>query len=144
VADPSTTRFGDHLSRSMDVLRRDRPVHFAAARRALNGLAAAIHVEGEPTVRACLDQPPWVTYGETAEIDIELSQRDLLALLRGQMTLEAATEDGRLRLRGEIDHLASFLEALNAWLHGALRCPALGRMHGAYLAGTEDQRPATD
>jgi hypothetical protein len=80
-----------------------------------------------------------VTHGVTGQIDLAITSGGLDAMLRGELTLEEALEDDTLELRGELDQLADFLEALNAWLHGALRSPGLARMHGAYLSKDDDE-----
>ena len=140
----SIGRFGEYLDRSIDLLRRRCPVHFAAARDAMRGRSAVIRVAGEPAIQARFDAPPWVIGGETGDVHIELLPIDLAVLLRGEATLEEATEDGRLRVRGDIDDLADLRDALDAWLHGAFRYPAFARMHRAYLAGTDYPRLVDD
>jgi hypothetical protein len=139
----SAGSFGQYLERALGLLRSESPIHFAATRDRLGPLAVTITVGDEEPVRVCLaGQPPWVLGaqrgGETAGaagVAVSVSRSDLDAFLRGEFTIEEGLEADRLAVRGPLDHVLAFLEALSAWLHGALRCPSFPALHRSFLTG---------
>jgi hypothetical protein len=58
----------------------------------------------------------------------------LIAILQGALAMDDAIEADRLQLRGQLDHLLSFLEALRCWFHGAVRAPSFPALHAEYTA----------
>jgi hypothetical protein len=131
--------FGASLQRALRLLRAEAPVHFAATRERLGPRAVDITVGDEAPVRVHLDGgEPWVVAaaegaGPAAEVNIGVSRADLSAFLRGELTIEDGVAHGRLSVRGSLDHVLAFLDALSAWLHGALRSPGFPALHRSYL-----------
>ena len=136
--------FAPYLERSLALLEREAPVHFAATRRALGGRAVAITIGAAHSVSVCLEQvAPWVRRGDAGEVEVAAALPDLNALLRGEFTIEEGLDAGRLSVRGALDHVLAFLDALTAWLHGAMRTGSLTELHRNFLAG-HDLVPTTD
>ncbi len=135
MAEQTSARFAEYLRRSLELLREHSPLHFHEARRALNGKSATIQIDGESALTVSLETAPWLSARTDGEVRLSLGSPDLLKLLSGLTTIEQAIAEDRLRIRGRVEHLTDFLTALNAWLHGALRCPSLARLHRAYLDG---------
>jgi hypothetical protein len=126
-------RFTASLEEALALLAREAPGHFAATRQQLAGRAAVIRLDDDPPRRVSLaGPPPWVTAGAEGAIEVALSRADLDVLLAGDLSLEEAVEGDRLRLRGRLDDLLAFLDALACWLHGALRCPSFPALHHRY------------
>jgi hypothetical protein len=134
VVDRSSRRFGAYLRRSLRLLSRDSPFHFAAARRAAGGMAAVVHIDGEPPIAVQLERPPFVARGDVGAVRVDVSLATLDALLSAEIAIDDAIDDESLRLRGEADALSDCLDALHAWVHGAMRCPSLGHLHARYVA----------
>jgi len=150
-------RFGAYLERALECLRHDSPTHFAATRRRLGNRSLLIRIAGDVPVQVSLaGDAPWVTpmapmspvatMQETVadanpsalgagQVEIAASERDLHAFLRGDFTIEEGLQADRLAVRGALDDVLAFLEALGAWLHGALRAPSFPPLHRRFLAG---------
>jgi hypothetical protein len=123
------------LEQALGLLARDAPLHFAATRAHLDGRAALVRVGDGPARRVCLAQgPPFVTAGLEGALEVALSEADLDAFLRGQVTLEEAVEADRLRVRGSVDDVLRLFDALASWLHGALRCPRLAQLRDQQIS----------
>jgi hypothetical protein len=134
VAEGAPSRFAVFLERSLQLLSRDAPEHFAAMRAHAHNLAVIVAVEGSAPVRLQLDVVPWLGPAGHAEVLVALGEDDLDAILEGVLGIEHALERDRLLLRGELVHLLSFFAALDAWLHGAMRCAAMPALFDDYLA----------
>jgi hypothetical protein len=141
--------FGQYLAQALGLLRSESPVHFQATRQRLGGLAILIRIAGDVPVRVRLEGEVAATWVARADhvgghahvgasdsgVEISTSRADLDGFLRGAFTLEEGLEANRLTVRGALDDVLAFLEALNAWLHGALRCPSFPSLHRRFLAG---------
>jgi hypothetical protein len=144
-------RFGHYLQQALALLHAESPVHFEATRRRLAGRAILIRIAGDVAVCVHLDgtDTDWVARFDggnrpaaVAAVEIATSRADLESFLRGAFTLEEGLEANRLDVRGALDDVLAFLEALNAWLHGALRCPSFPPLHQRFLSG--DRPPPTN
>jgi hypothetical protein len=134
VAERGALVFSEFLRRSLDVLANEAPQHFSIVRRRMRGLAVNIGIDGPPSLRVQLDAEPWVGPAAPAPVRAEIAARDMTAVLAGLLTIEQALDTGGLLLQGELDHLLGFLDALSAWIHGAVRCESMPGLYAAYLA----------
>lgn len=135
MAEQSADRFAAFLDHSLRLLAREAPRSFAAVRDRLRGVAAAIELDRQTPVRVQLDAEPWVARSEAGEVRAEVDGTDLARLLRGELTIEAAVRDERLHLRGSLEHLLGFLDGLESWIHGAVRCPSFPALYREFLSG---------
>jgi len=144
VAKATESAFATFLARSLELLLEQSPAHFLAVRRRMRGLSVRIAIDGEAPVRVQLDARPFVGPDAHADIVAGVARQHLAALLDGALTIEDAVDDDRLRLQGALDGLLSFLDALEAWIHGAVRCPAFPTLYREFLAGaTQPGLPTT-
>jgi hypothetical protein len=139
VADASTQRFAVFLERSLQLIARETPEHFAAVQGRMRGLAVLVGVGAPASVRVQLDVAPWLGPPAHAEVVAEIEPAALRDILDGRLTLEAALEADRLLLRGELGHLLRFIEALEAWIHGAVRCSSMPELLSEYLLRAQDR-----
>jgi hypothetical protein len=140
VVDPGSARFGAFLERSLRLLAREAPAHFAAVRAKLQTTSINISLDGAAPICVQLAVEPWVAPASSTELTAAISQRDLIDLLQGAFTIDAAILTERLQLRGPLDDLLGFLDALHAWLHGAVRCPSFAALHLQYIEGAAVER----
>jgi hypothetical protein len=130
-----------YLERALGVIAAEAPLHFAAMQRQLGARTVSIQVGADEPLRLCLaDGPPWVTRDTGGRVEIRLGHDDLDAFLRGELTLEQGVIGERLAVRGKLEHVLPFLDALELWLHGALRTPSAARLHREYL---DARRPSS-
>jgi hypothetical protein len=99
----------------------------------MRGIAVCIQVGGSEAIRVQLDAAPWVGPPAAAEVVAEISPDDLAAILGGEVTIEEALDREHLELCGALDDLLRFLDALAAWVHGAVRCPSMALLYQEYL-----------
>ena len=127
------------LEEALQMVAVEAPDHFAALRRHLGGRVVVIRVGEFPALRVCvLGDAPWVAEMRDATtkdaIQLALSNRELLRLLHGQVSIEDAILNETLSTRGELPDLLALFDALASWLHGALRSPSLPKLHQRCLA----------
>lgn len=138
MAERRAELFFAYLQQALTLLSVETPLHFAAVRQRLGTRAVSIQIGNAEPSRLCLGHgPPWLTREVAADVEVSLSQADLDAFLRGQLTLEQGLEESRLAVRGKLDDVLSALEALQCWLHGALRSPSVPALHRLYLNGQD-------
>jgi hypothetical protein len=123
------------LGEALELLVREAPTHFAAARERCKGLLVRIAIGEQPAVAVQLQQHPFVrTSGAPEAHVVAATDQDTLdAMLLGQLTIERALLDDRLLIRGELQHALAFLDALLTWIHGAIRCPSFPALYERYL-----------
>ena len=136
--------FAQFVERSLALLREEAPEHFQRVREHARGLRVDVSIDRETPVRLQLDSEPWTTRTPATEAHVyaEIRQSNLIAILEGVLAIDEAIEAERLQLRGQLDHLLSFLEALRCWFHGAVRAPSFPALHAEYLAAVADRSPA--
>jgi hypothetical protein len=140
VGESPLASFAEYLARALDLLAVEAPSHFQAMRVRLGPLSLLIRIGAEAPVAVRLARPaPWVERRDSAahaqeHVDIAVSRSDLAGFLRGEFTIEEGLDQGRLAIRGDLDHVLACLDALAAWLHGAFRSPSFPRLHRRYLA----------
>ena len=141
MADYASDRFAAFLARALQLLAHDTPEHLARVRAQLHGLAVQITIGEHTPLRVQLDVAPWIGPAAHAEVQVALSEHDLIAVLAGQLTIERALELDRLLLRGELPHLDQFFTALDTWLHGAVRSQSMPALFDEYLATSPSPQP---
>jgi hypothetical protein len=124
---------GELLSRAFDAVRRDCPGAHAEVARRLTGVTVRLSVddevfgvdvhEGAPQVRPP-DGSPTVSIGTTRAV-----VGDVLAGHRG---LTDAVRADDVRATGSLAHLVAVLEALEAFVHGAVRSREAPRLYDEF------------
>lgn len=110
-------------------------MHFAELRRRLGARVVVVRIGEAPPISVCVEgAPPWVGSQANGTVSLALSEQDLRELLRGELALEDGVLSDRINLKGGVDHLLAFFDAVIAWLHGALRSPSLPLLQDRYLA----------
>jgi hypothetical protein len=137
VAETRARAFPRYLRAAFALLAADTPAHFAALRDTLGALAIVIRLGDEQPLRVCIaDGAPSITEASQGEVALQLGEPAFDALLHGELTVEEAIAADRLAVKGKLDEVLIFLDALHIWLHGALRCPALHDLYARYLTDT--------
>lgn len=112
------------LERSLALLRRERPDLHSALVRAGRSLAIRLSVDDES---ACVRFEPTdvsVRMGAAAgDVVVTSSSQAVLAAVDGTASLARLVHDGRLDVRGRLDDVLTFHDALTVYLHGAVRAP---------------------
>ncbi|HZR84391.1 MAG TPA: hypothetical protein VFD92_25055 [Candidatus Binatia bacterium] len=121
--------FAAFLARSLDVLARERRDAYLALCRTLAPRSVALVVDGDPV---------WLEFRQDgvrlhpvrrrAEAELETSEAGILAVIDGAATLAALAIDDRLELRGAVDDVLAFNDALSLYVHGAVRSPSFPRL----------------
>jgi hypothetical protein len=117
--------FGGFLARSLDVLERERPDAHAELCRVAAPRTVALVVEGEAV---------WLAFHRTglrieaarhpADVELETSESAILDVIDRGATLVSLALSGRLELRGSVDDVLGFHDALSLYVHGAVRAPS--------------------
>ena len=95
---------------------------------------------GESTVRITVDNETFDVYAEHdtvrlriprghATVSIRTSRATVRDVLAARSTLRDALKDDELRAEGHLHDLVVVLEALEAFVHGALRCDAIAQLY---------------
>jgi hypothetical protein len=128
--------FATFLDQSMTLLAAEKPTVYARLCASLRDREARVTMDGERVGIAF----PAATFRLAGDVDdplIELAstRATVLAVVDGRSTLEEAVWSGRLELRGRLDDLVRFHDALVLYLHGAVRCPSFPWLLDRYRAG---------
>ena len=137
MAERRAELFFAYLEEALRVLSVEAPRQFVAMREQLGPLAISIEVADAPPRRLCLTESSWLSRAGAADVQVSLTQANLDAFLRGELTLEQGLSASRLAIRGPLDDVLACLDALQSWLHGALRSPSAPTLHRRYLDGQD-------
>ena len=143
MAEGQAATFGDYLRRALHILGAEAPTHLATVRERLGTRAVEIRVGSEEPFVVQLDgEEPWVRVARSndaaPELAVAVSRASLAQFLRGELTLEDAVMAERLTLRGALDDVLPFLDAVSAWLHAAVRSPSFPALHREYAATLDE------
>lgn len=131
--------FSVFLRRSLDAVRAEVPMAWRELSHQLDDVPILLRVDGDPTRL-------WFTRGElrwdegTPVVEVRVGREGILAMIDG-LPLADAVLDGHLDLRGAPHHLATFHDALLAWLHGAVRSPSHPALLRAYRSSSPRNSP---
>jgi hypothetical protein len=128
--------FATFLTHSMTLLAAEKPDVAARLGALLRDREARVQVDAE---RVGIVFPAGVfrLVAEVADPFIELrsSRRTILEVVNGRLTLEDAVWGEHLWLRGHLDDLVRFHDALVLYLQGAVRCPSFPWLLDRYRDG---------
>jgi hypothetical protein len=133
---------------SLTSLRAEFPQAYFLMCRVLAGRTVLLSIDGEEiplafqlrTARVAPRLP-------RSDVRVRTSRNAILDVLDDRLTLEGAVESGDLELRGSIEDLERFHDALLVYVGGAVRCPSfpalLDRFREAYFMTTADPTPGS-
>ena len=132
---PLPGSFAAFFARASAALRREHGQAWGKHVHALRGLCVVLHIGDEVIpLRFSAVGVALMPDDGGAHVVLSADHAMIFALVDGEVTIEAAVRQNRLRLRGTPAHLVRFHEGLMLWLHGAVRCPSFPQI----LADTRD------
>ncbi|MGW8368093.1 MAG: hypothetical protein ACWGPN_05360 [Gammaproteobacteria bacterium] len=134
--------FFNFLATSVYVLKRDVPQAYASLSQAMSGLRARLSVGAHERVIGFDDGVFRMLGGESeANVDVRFAEQVILDLVDGKVMLEEAILDETLFMRGEVEAIEQFYDALLVYLDGTLRSPAFPILLDHFRRGsTEPQK----
>jgi hypothetical protein len=127
--------FSDHLGAGLEALRVEMPVAHARMVRAIGPRTAELTIDEERVL---------VRFGNIdakPDVRVVCSAETILALADGDQTLEEAIASDRLTIFGGVDDLIAFHDALQFFLHGAVRSPTFPRRLERFRADAHRRAP---
>lgn len=131
--------FRRFLARSLETLRSELPVGYAAVAAGLGRREVRVQVDGEE-LAICSDGRQ-LTLVDAALYPVAYAQATTAALrsiLEGEESLENAVLAQRIHLQGCLDDLVAFYEALRSYFNAAVRCPSFAGLLREYLLATRN------
>jgi hypothetical protein len=127
------------LELALDAIRAGCPVVHEELVRCLAGTAVRLSVDGETfDVRVADGRARVGRARGPAAVTVDTSRTSVQAVLAGRQTLAAAVRAGDVRAIGRLRDLVSVLDALTAFVHGAVRCDEVARLYDEF----QDERVA--
>jgi hypothetical protein len=113
------------MRRSLEVLEAEHPQAYRALCAQMAGREVLLRIDNEPVSLAfsggaarLLLEP------QQPAVILDTSQRALLLVIDGDLTLEKAVYDGTIQIRGRVPDLSAFYDGLRLYVQGGVRCPA--------------------
>lgn len=132
----SRGEFADFLEASLHALADEKPSSRRRLDAAMANRPVRFDVEGDSFV---LDFDAsgfrMLEPGGPAALDLGLSKQTILDLVEGRISFDEAIWSDALALRGSVDELASFFDALLVYLGAAVRCPSFPDLFDRYCQG---------
>ena len=114
------------LAESLGALRQEVPDCYRIARGALAGKRARCRIDRESFVARFGNRDiTLVKSASAADVDVSLSKRTILALIRNERSLHASVLSGELQVRGAMADVSGLGRSMRAFLHGAVRSPTM-------------------
>lgn len=138
MTEPSFRHF---LTRSLATLEAELPSGYAAMALALGRRDVDVEVDGERL--AICGNARYLAIADAAikpTAQARASSAALRAILDGSYSLESAVLADVIELRGALDDLVAFYEALKAYFNAAVRCPSFAGLLAEYLAAGPQPR----
>jgi len=127
--------FRQFLERSLVTLRGELPNGYALVAARLGTRSVDIGVDGESLSIHGDGASLRVTDVRGApSADAGGAMGTMAEILDGTLPLNEAILSGRIYLRGKLDDLAAFFEALQTYFGAAVRCPSFAALLDDYLA----------
>jgi len=140
VPNPARVSFRSYLEKSFETMRVQSPGHLEAFRSSFGGLCVRIRVGDEALRVEPTGGTAWTKDDGDAHVTVAIGSDTLARILEGHATIEQCVWDGTLSIRGRIDDVLRFHDALRLWINGALRCYDFPRLYEGYLGGTDGGR----
>lgn len=123
--------FADHLSAALAALQREMPVSYARLVAALGGREVELVIDGAPTRVRFRDG------SDAPRVRVVCSGQTIVELADAEYTVEDAIWSDRILLFGAVEDLIAFHDALQIFLHGAVRSPSFPRRLEDFRAARE-------
>jgi hypothetical protein len=128
--------FADLLEASLGALRRERPRSHRRLVAAMSHRPIRFEVEGDAFVLDFDETGPHLHPPDVpSSLELGLSKQTILDLVQGVISFDEAIWSDALRLRGPVDELTRFSDALLIYLRAAVRCPSFPQLFDAYRSG---------
>jgi len=122
------------------VLATEKPRVHAAMSTMLDGKELEFSIDGACVVLRFTPEIAVTDAPRAPHIRLGSARTAILEVLDG-LTLEKAVDSERVTLRGAVDDLVLFHDALLTYLHGAVRCPSFPRLLDEYRRGKAAAQP---
>jgi hypothetical protein len=121
------------VPRSLDILRRECPEAYLRVCSSLARLVVALEVDGERVVLGFRPEHIDVlSADERADVDASTTRATIAHLYDGRLTIGKAIVSDAVLLKGRVDDLVGFHDALLDYVRGAARCPSFPPLVAAY------------
>lgn len=120
--------FGAYLGEALERIGREAPAAYAEVCRALGARTIGLAVDGEALTLAVVGGRVVAAAGPASgqtTLRAATSRAEIVALTDGASSLEESLKSERVCLFGEAGDLACAIDALGAFVQGAVRCPEL-------------------
>jgi hypothetical protein len=132
--------FSSYLAESLGEIERHVPELYALVGRSLGRRTLRLEVGRESlSLRVEGDRIALGRARASDRIVASTTRSAIVALARGEATLEQAAIEERVHLRGDVEDLAAGLDALGAYLNGAARCPELLALMEAFRGDAAEE-----
>jgi hypothetical protein len=134
--------FAGFLRESLAVLAREMPAAHERMGRLLASRTVVLRVDGG-AITLTFGKDGAYTHAAgaaTADVEIESARATILGVIDGETSLAEAVLDERLLMRGRLDDVVAFHDALVAYVHGAVRAPSFPALLRAYRAKPREGR----
>jgi hypothetical protein len=126
--------FFGFLTMSLSLLERELPSAYAGVVSALDCREVSICVDGaEASVRPRGSHLIVAPRRHRPCVDATTTRETLRGLLDARWSLAEAVWEHRVLLRGRLEDLVAFCDALDAYFRGAVRCPSFPALLDRYL-----------
>jgi hypothetical protein len=123
----------EFLTESFRVFEREMPDSYRRLGQSLRDCRIRLSAEGrEKTLLVDGSGLRWVDEAPAAHLRAAVDRETLLGLVDGDVSLEESILSERIQLRGGLDVLDRFWDALMIYLQGAVRSPSLPFLLDAY------------
>jgi hypothetical protein len=127
--------FAVFLRRALDLFARELPWAYEAMCKTLAGREVRIHVDPSPLGVRAIGDVLHVHLDECSPaVECTASHEAVIALIDARTTLTQAVLDDQISLRGSVDDLLAFHDALMQFVGGAVRSPSFPRLLRDYRA----------
>jgi hypothetical protein len=123
-------RIATLLAHAFELMQSDAPGAYAEMARRLGRSTVRIAVDDDIfDVRVEHDVPRVRDPHDHATVSVRTSRATVRDVLAGRRTLAGALRADELRAEGRASDLVAVLEALEAFVHGAVRCDAVAQLY---------------
>jgi hypothetical protein len=121
---PAADSFFTFLAQSMRILEQEAPERYASLSLAMGDMQAQLTTNGSARI-VRFDGSRFVLEREDikADVDVEFTSDTILDLVDGELSLEEAIDSEVLWIRGAVEVVEHFYDAVLIYIDGAMRSP---------------------